>query len=218
MGAVRRSFVGVVVAIVVAGLVWWLYQGRSTAPETPGASSPRPSHERRPAAVAAQRGVHGRTIAGIVIDDDHQPVNGAKVHLSSRLTRAGIVPEKTLTTDATGAFDFGPQVAIAFAVSAEATQRIGGLQWIDLRDPRTKPEHMTLVVHACEATIHGTVRDSGGGVVPRAHVSRELSATSSGTDADDAGNYELCVPIGGETILARAEGYASASADLFAAG
>ena len=77
---------------------------------------------------------------------------------------------------------------------------------------------MTLVVHTCEATIHGTVRDAGGGVVPRAHVSRELSAASSGTDADDAGNYELCVPIGGETILARAEGYASASADLFAAG
>jgi hypothetical protein len=206
-----------VIAIGLVGVVWW-WRKRDASSADQAARPEVAVRAPHVAAVAAQHGVHGRVIAGIVVDDDHQPVRGARVHLTSQLTRARLLPEATAISDATGAFAFEQQPALAFSIGAEAPQLVATTQWIDLRDPKTKSDHVTLVLHPCEATLHGTVRDAGGGVVPRARVSREYSSTSAGADADDSGNYELCVPVGETTLVARAEGYARATENLFAVG
>jgi hypothetical protein len=204
--------------MVAAVVVWWWWHPREspTSGHDPAPNVQPASH--RGVAVFAQRGITGRTIAGVVVDGDHRAVAGAKVHLSNRFTLAHVLPEATAISDASGAFAFLPQPAMAFALTAESPLRIGTQVWIDLRDPGSKSDHVTLVLHPCEATLHGTVRDAGGGVVPNARVGREVGAASTSVEADAQGNYELCLPIGAAVVSARADGYARSIDDLYAIG
>jgi protocatechuate 3,4-dioxygenase beta subunit len=67
------------------------------------------------------------------------------------------------------------------------------------------------VLHACDASIHGTIHDTAGGVIPGAVVSQSerVLTTSAGTEANSKGDYELCVPVGGGGVVVKADGYAA---------
>jgi hypothetical protein len=162
-----------------------------------------------------QSGVGGRRIAGLVLAEDGTPVRGANVRLASALTISGLSAEPSAITDATGGFDFGAQPAAVYFVVAELPRLTGALQRLDLRDSTASPppDQLRLVLHACDASIHGTIRDTAGGVVPGALVARGEGAltTNAGAEADDNGTYELCVPAGGAGVMVKADGYAAIS-------
>ena len=162
-----------------------------------------------PMAWLAQRNASARRIAGIV-EKDGAPVEGATVRLGSEASRAGAIPEPTLVTAADGRFDFGLQIATRFAVIAEKPKLSPAATWLDLNNPKTPTEDLHLALHACDASIHGTIRDAGGGVISHARVALVLggSGISGGTEADDLGAYELCVPVGWAEVVVSAEGYA----------
>jgi protocatechuate 3,4-dioxygenase beta subunit len=152
-----------------------------------------------------------RRVAGVVLFDG-SPVRGATVRLVSKPTTAGLIAEPHVVTDPSGQFDFGLQPPAAYLVVAEVPRLTGALLSLDLRDPLATPppDQLRLVMHACDASIYGTVRDSAGGVVPKARVSwnEYLMTASVGTDAGEDGSYELCIPIPGAALLIRAAGYA----------
>ncbi len=152
-----------------------------------------------------------RRVAGIVLFEG-APVRGATVRLANKPTTAGLIAEPHVLTDPSGRFDFGLQLPTEYVVVAEMPRLTGALLSIDLRDPLATPppDQLRLVMHACDASIYGTVRDSAGGVVPKARVSwnEYLMTASVGTDAGEDGGYELCVPIPGAALLVRAAGYA----------
>lgn len=158
-----------------------------------------------------QPGVAGRRIAGLVLDGAGAPLPGATVRIASALTMSGQRPEPVVTTDASGAFDFGPQPASTYLVVADAPKLTGAAIELDLRDTTTNPGELRLVLHPCDASIHGVVRDSAGGVIPGALVRRSEGtlATRAGAIADASGAYELCLPAGGGSVNVTADGYAS---------
>jgi len=160
-----------------------------------------------------QTGVGGRPIAGIVITADGQPLANATVRLASALTNAGLIAMAPKTTDASGRFDFGPQPATNYVVSADAPTFTAALARVDLRNPAAIPasDQLELVMHPCDASIHGTVFDMTEGAIGGATIMRAGRgvATSSGAVADDNGNFDLCVPAGGEEVIVSADGYAA---------
>jgi hypothetical protein len=219
---VRRSVLalGVCVALAIGFVVW-----RARGGERPGATvdvsaasqamqrlAARPK-EHRTTAWFAQTGLAGRRIAGVVITEDGAPVRGATVRLASTASRAGLVPEARVITDDAGRFDLGLQLATTYVVSAEVPRLTAAVANLDLRDPATKPEELRLIVLPCEASLHGIVRDVAGGTVPHAQLARGGVGfvASAGTEADDHGAYELCLPHGTSTLVIEAEGYASIS-------
>jgi protocatechuate 3,4-dioxygenase beta subunit len=127
---------------------------------------------------------------------------------------AGLSPEPRTTTDEAGRFDFGAQPAAKYVVTAEAQRLTAALTTIDLRDPTTTPDKLSLTLHPCDASIHGTIHDVAGGVIPKAHVVRieDEIAAGEGAEADIDGAYELCMPVGGYArVMVRADGYAAVS-------
>lgn len=191
---------GVLVAIVVA---WLLLRGGGDAPAT--SAAPVAAHGSAPTVRVA---IAGRRIAGIV-ERDGAPVPGAAVQLASA---AG---EEHVVADATGRFDFGPQPPRAYVVSAQATGATGDARAIDLR--REAADDLHLVMHACDASIFGVVRDVSGGTIPGARVAHSLDGVhadlAATTGADGA--YELCVPRGETSLLVSAEGYATELGEVF---
>ncbi len=159
-----------------------------------------------------QSGVDGRRIAGVVVGDDGAPVTGASVRLVSALTMSGLRTESAVNSDASGRFDFGAQPATSYIVAADMPRLTGAFLRVDLRNSMASPpaDQLHLVLHACESSIHGTVRDSAGGVITGAMISRADSglATSTGAETDDKGEYTLCLPTGSEAVMVRADGYA----------
>jgi len=222
---VRRRLVGVALAIaVVAVAIWWWKHGGDAEPpkDSPIATQHRafdPAHpELTKLAWLGQRGVTDRVVAGIVVGDNG-PIAGATVRLATRFSTAGALTERRVKTDAAGAFDLGPQLAGWYVVLADAPKLTPTSQWIDVRNPEQPTDHLVLVLHACDATVHGVVRDTGGGVVANARISREIGiATGLVAEADAQGAYDLCVPIGDMTVVARADGYALAADSLYAIG
>ena len=150
-----------------------------------------------------------------MIVGDAGPIAGATVRL------AGPAALRELTSDTDGAFDFGPQVALSYVVAADAPGFTPASQRVNARDPLATPEHLKLVLHACEAWIRGTVRDIGGGAIVHARVGVDLDVDAditTGVETDDHGAFELCVPVGPTSVVARAEGYASERDAITASG
>ena len=164
----------------------------------------------------------GRRIAGLALGDDGAPLAGASVHLASKLTMAGLLDEPSVLTDGSGHFDLGPQPVDTYVLVAEMPRLTGALASIDLRDltANPPPDQLRLILHACDASIHGVIHDAAGGVVPKARVSRKALGITprAGAEADNDGTYELCVPVGGAELAVQAEGYAALSADISAYG
>jgi protocatechuate 3,4-dioxygenase beta subunit len=217
-----RSARLVVAVALLAGLALILWRCRGTDSSGPPAIVAPAGGSAGPLASGAdpltkaprwfgQPGVAGRRIAGLVLDTTGAPLPGATVRMASALTMSGQRPEPVVTTDASGAFDFGPQPASTYLVVADAPKLTGAATEIDLRDSTAKPDELRLVLHPCDASIHGFVRDSAGGVVPGALVRRaeRLLATRAGAIADASGEYELCLPAGGASVNVTADGYAS---------
>lgn len=139
------------------------------------------------------------------------------MRLISKRTIAGR-PEPRVISDAAGRFDFGPQLAMRYLVVAEKPTITGATLAVDLRTPTAQPapDQLRLVVHACDASVHGTIRDSSGGVIAKARV--ELAYGGTGVDGDQEGRYELCLPVGDHRLALSADGYARAEESIRAFG
>jgi Carboxypeptidase regulatory-like domain/PDZ domain len=224
MIAVRRVVVGLVLVAIAIGI--WLWHGHHDV--VTSSSSKRGSvasigsastiDARARLAWLAQHGVGARRVAGVVVFDT-APLAGATVRLASKLSAAHLVPELQVVTDASGAFDLGLQLPTDLVVAADAPHLTGVAKSIDLRDPTLVADKLTLVVHACDASIHGTIHDNGGGVVAKARVSQfDGEVPVGGAVADDRGAYELCVPVGASAVAVHAEGYAVVEENITATG
>ena len=156
-----------------------------------------------------------RNVAGIVYLDD-APSAGARVRLVD--LRGSF--EASRPTDDRGHFDFGAVPVSAYRVIAEVPRATGAAIDVDLRDQLVDGEKLRLIAHACDASLHGDVRDVSGGIVGRARlfVSPDFSGEGPGTDAGDDGAYELCVPFGDSGVIVRADGYADTLAFVSASG
>lgn len=217
----RRRLVGVVVAVVaVAIALWWWQRGDDTAGSgttvtTSGRTGFDPAHPVLPKrGWLGQRGVGERDVAGIVVGD-RGPVAGATVRFTS-YTAPGI---QQVTTGADGTFDLGPQLARRYVIGADAPGFAPAAMTVDTIDPHADPGHLELVMHPCEAWVHGTVRDGGGGTIAHALVGVSTEPeTARGSETDDQGAFDVCVPVGPVVISARAEGYATVRDAVTATG
>jgi hypothetical protein len=160
-----------------------------------------------------QTGVQGRPVAGIVVGEDGAPLAGATVRVANTFTMAGLVTVPSKTTGADGRFDFGPQPAATYVVSAELPKLTSAFLRTDLRNVSARPasDQLRLVMHPCDASIHGTVFDTAEGAIGGATIMRVERglATAAGAIADDKGSFELCVPAGGAEVIVSADGYAA---------
>lgn len=202
----------IVVLLLVVGGVLWTKREKSApiGAETGSSASAARSWSSAPAgrveetgssgpAWLAQPGVAARRIAGRVTFRG-QPVAGALVELANVATEAGNENEPRRTTDATGAFDFGPQRAMEWTVRAAAPHRASARQDVDLRDPTAvpRPDALELALASCDAALFGTVRDASGGPIPNARIARLADTARPGVPvgfaatSDATGAYELC--------------------------
>jgi protocatechuate 3,4-dioxygenase beta subunit len=223
-----RKRIGVVVAVVIAllaGLVLWRCGSPSTEKRTSSSSSTASSAgatqsgQRSPSDQAAQRDqrrapawfaasdLAPRTIAGHVVLDG-KPVAGVTVTLQSALTKAGYQAALVRTTAPDGAFDFGPQLAAAYIVTASAPELSGALVRVDLADATRKPpaDQLVLRLRACDLSVAGTVFDAAGTPLVKAQVRRE-GHEGLGVETDAKGAYKLCLPFGRIDVEYSAEGY-----------
>ncbi len=210
--AMKKLIVLVVLLLVVvlAGL-WWRGRAPEAAAEAPILAArverAAPAAGPPPAQLAwlAQPGVANRRVAGHVRSADG-PVPGARVRLAliSAPGAFELVAERRTTAD--GAFDFGPQPAASFLVSAEAPQYAAASLRFSVADPGSTPEALALRLGACRSRLHGTVLDASGGVIARARISdRELG----GVESDERGQFELCMPDHNSWVRVEAQGYGS---------
>lgn len=166
-------------------------------------------------------GIGAKRIGGVVLGEDGKPVPGATVRLASALADAGI-PGVTKQSDANGLFDFGLYPAAIYVVTAEMPRLTAAFARIDLRDPLLTPasDRLQLVLHACKASIHGTVFDSAGGAIAGARIVRTEWAVRSGAgvETDGSGSYELCVPAGGAGVNISADGYGAIDDNVYVYG
>ena len=191
--------------------------GRPGTTATSGSASWRVAGAERPLPDwLAQRGLKPRRVAGRVVSLEGAPIEGASVELASVATAAGLALGPRAVTNAAGAFDFGPQAAMTYAVSASAPKWTGAVQTVDLRDPtaRPRPDQIELRLGPCDAAMVGSVRDASGGPVVAARVAwvpaGKVNAiiTGAAVETDLAGNFELCVERGREIDAeVSAEGY-----------
>ena len=201
--------------LTVAAVWWWL--SRTPDPSPPAAlpdavANYSPHFETAPAtapsdsitAWLAQGSCTPRRVAGHVVFEGHS-VAGAVVRLEPSVFGAGM-RAKELRTGEDGAFDFGDQPPMRYAVGAAAAGRTGAVVDVDLRDPTAvpAPDALELVLTACNAKLVGHVLDSAGGPIVRARV-----RPSGGPDVFTAagGEYELCLPPGQNTVRVEADGY-----------
>jgi RNA polymerase sigma factor (sigma-70 family) len=154
----------------------------------------------------AQRGLEPRRVAGRVVSLEGAPIEGASVELASVATAAGVVEGPRAVTNAAGRFDFGPQAAMTYAVSASASGWTGAVHSVDLRDPtaRPRPDEIELRLGPCDAAMVGSVRDASGGPIAAARVAWvpagrvDAIITGAAVETDLAGAFELCVERGRE--------------------
>ena len=149
----------------------------------------------------APKGMPAKRIAGIVTFEGAR-VSGATVLLTSWFTGAR---EISRITDASGTFDFGPQLPPGLTISANAPGRVGISQWVELRDSTAvpPPDAIELKLLGCAATVTGHVLDSSGGPIEKAQV--VLDGTR--VETDHAGGYRACAVLGVHNLRATADGY-----------
>jgi hypothetical protein len=157
-----------------------------------------------------------KRVAGTVFLES-APAAGATVRLVDG--RSGT--ERAVRTDETGHFDFGAVLLGRYSVLAEVPHATGAALFVDLHNPTAAPpaDQLRLVAHACEAVLHGVVRDASGGTIAKARIVEATRFMSGpGVDSEEDGSYELCVSVGNSTIAVRADGYADAVAQVAAFG
>jgi protocatechuate 3,4-dioxygenase beta subunit len=211
---VRRVWLlGLAVAAALVGLWLWLRSG-GHAPahvdhaEAGARAAQRAGEPAQPAPVPGwfgPRGVGPRRIAGHVTFEG-KPVAGARVALRDVLTEAGIQPEETRRSTADGSFDFGVRPAGNYRVAASAPGRTGVFAHVRLGDPTATPppDRLDLRLHACVASIAGTVVDADGDPIAGAQV---RVASIYGVDTDAHGRYRLCARPGELPVGYGADGY-----------
>jgi RNA polymerase sigma factor (sigma-70 family) len=160
-----------------------------------------------------QEGAPARRVAGTVT------ASAAPLPLAIVRLAVVISPSQTLlvaerTTRLDGTFDFGMQPAASFVVSAQASERTPGSITIDVSNPTSHPDALTLDLDPCVARLVGTIRDASGGGIARARLSIVGQAD---TLADDHGDYSLCVPSG-ERVRVDADGYGSRDVPTYLLG
>jgi len=123
-------------------------------------------------------------------------------------------------SDASGRFDLGVQRIARHVVIAEPPRLAGASAAIDLADPTVDAEQVTLMLHACTASLHGTVRDAVGGAIAHARVAAAAfgGMPGAGTEAGDDGSYEMCTSPGSVEVVVSADGYASESTPIAISG
>ncbi|HEX5063679.1 MAG TPA: carboxypeptidase regulatory-like domain-containing protein [Kofleriaceae bacterium] len=187
----------------------------STAPK-PAATKQHatglPASERKVAVAPwlAQLDIKPRKVAGKVVYEG-KPVPGAIVRLGLPAAFDVLQPVAEVKTGADGSFDFGPQPGTRYNVSAEAPQRTAAQVWIEVGDPRAKPDQLLLVLGGCESRLFGSVLDASGGPVVKAHL---RAAGLAGTETDAKGEYNLCVVSNFSAVRVEADGYGTINVGL----
>lgn len=214
----RRPLLVVAAAVALAlGIYVWL-GSRSTpkrdATSVAGTTSARAGlagNQTRGVGLSflAQRNAPARRLAGRVVFEG-EPVAGATVRLAGRLRRDVVLA--SATTGGDGAFDFGPQDAALFFLSASADGKAGVVLPIDLRNPAMRPpfDAVVLELRPCAASVYGFVLDASSGPIPGAIVRRGPIDVVAASD----GAYSLCVPIGEANLEVGADGYGTIAVAL----
>ncbi len=133
-------------------------------------------------------------------------MGGHGVHPISDLGAPALFPIATVTTSADGAFDFGPQPAAGFVVSAEADGKAPHSIGLSLSDPRAAPppEQLVIALGDCSERMFGVVRDVASPIA----AARVQVAGLGGTTADASGHYSVCLPsANNHNIRVIADGY-----------
>ncbi len=204
----------VVVALIIIAIVWRSHGGESAQESAAPDRTAKPGRARSVVASQAQRIAAGRPIAGHVVLEG-QGVAGASVQVVDISGRN----RGTVTTGAAGEFALGPLPLARYLLVAEKPSLSGASYLIDLRDPTAKAEEISLVLHACSAVVHGTVRDAAGGTIAGARVAVGTGDVAGpATVSDAAGNYELCTILDDQMLIATADGYAQQRAYLRVSG
>jgi hypothetical protein len=208
----RRVAVTVaLLAIVALAIVIWHRKDRGSARTAQHAGEQDvTSGKQRVGGMPEDFATATRRIGGTVVLDE-APAPGATV----RLLRDHGGPETSVKTDASGRFDLGAVVVGRYLIVAEVAHATGASKSIDLRNPNVDPppEQVRLVAHACDAILHGVVHDASGGTIAKARVAQSGGqggdfTTGPGVDSGDDGSYELCIPVGSNSVTVEADGYA----------
>lgn len=208
----RAHAIGGAVVVALLGTLFFFHRG--SAVESVARSvvnDERRSVSSSSATVTAQV-QRVRRIAGDVVYDG-RPASNALVRLEADPFWGGDGPSER-RADAKGHFDFGNVAIGVYTVSASAPERTTAIVTVNLRE-RIAADALRLVLTACDATVHGVVRDSGGGVIAQARI-HPLNAL--GVTSGHDGKFELCLSAGGHTIVADAEGYGSAQFNINVSG
>jgi uncharacterized GH25 family protein len=210
----RKPVVAVIVVLVAAICVWWLWLRSPSRPAEPGpaaktegkvttanrgseATNRDRGGERDGLAVLVDDDPKGTLrLEGQVVDADDKPVAGATVVLSSN-------PPRTATSEEDGGFAFDALVGRPYTLSARATQGVAGPVTAKLTE---KSEPVVLQLRP-GAKVTVSVQSSDGKPVENATV--ELRATDVLRQTTKAGatTFSPVVP-GGYQIAAWAEGRA----------
>lgn len=208
--------VGVLVVAALSLLLWHRRAGTSRDSVQRVSSHHATSGRQSSGAIAQGLATSTRRVAGTVFLDD-APAAGATV----RLLRQHGATAMSVKTDAAGRFDLGAVVVDSYLVVAEVAHATGAMKSIELRNPDADPpsDQLRLVAHACDAILHGVIRDASGGTIAKARVAQSGSFMSGpGVDSDADGSYELCVAVGDSNVIIKADGYADTTASVYAFG
>lgn len=216
MSSRRKVIVtGALVVIAAIAIVLWRTRGDDARPDGGAGTDPHVTgsggtnglelgrrDDRRPATKRP-----GRQIEGVVVSEDGAPVRGASVRIGNVHAQRS---ERSVSTDDAGRFVLGERGVDRYVVTAERAGLTAASKELDLRDPTLRTDELRLVLYPCTASIHGAIRDSGGGVIEGAIVQRSVGMIGAGGGAVSSaqGAYELCLPPGDSFVTVHADGYA----------
>lgn len=210
--------VALAVGIIVALLVGARQCGGKHSTSATNKATPTAVHGKATVGAASQRiddvpvwlaqaGLPPRKIAGKVVFDG-KPVEGATVRLALAVNFGILQQLAEVKTGADGSFDFGPQAASRFDVSAESAGKKPTHKEIITADPKAKSDQLVLELGDCGSRLYGSVLDASGGPVAKARL---RVAGLAGGESDDKGEYSVCVePTNGppnQFIRVEADGY-----------
>ncbi len=208
--AMKKMIAVVVLLVLLLGSVAIMRQRRhdeATATTQPVSSSPTFTTFTTPAnprlqmlpTWLAQPGAPSRHLAGHVFVAD-KPAPNVTVRLGLDLSSPHspapsltpgppFVEVAKVTTDATGAFDFGILPAANFVVSAESTVAAAASVGVMTANPHIDTAHLILRLGDCSLRVVGTVRDAANSI---GHA-RINVAGLAGTESDANGHYSVCI-------------------------
>jgi RNA polymerase sigma-70 factor (ECF subfamily) len=168
-------------------------------------------------------GLPPRTIAGRVTSNG-RPIAGARLRLSSGTLTSARELDRYAVSGSDGRLVFAAQPITDWILTAWAPGLAPLIHYIDLRQANwgslvagRAVDALEIDLAPCRASVRGTVRDPGGGVIASARVGFASGWTEGGTAArtDGDGRYELCLPDASaqaRVLTAEASGYGSTEA------